>query len=424
MRPHRCGAVRRITAVMGITLTAVFAATLSVKASDAVPGATVDELLVMARQLNPELAAKALESEAALARAAAAGTLDDPVFRITSDEVDRTGGDRINKMIYSLEQEFPLWGKRRLRRQIAQAEAESVRSQQQAAAIELDARIKTVFAQYWRAAREIEVTHDMHALLHSVAQSAQSRYAQGIGSQSDAIRSALERGRIDLALAAIERDKRGARGQLNALLARAPGAQLAEPVALPPLPSVSVLEMDRLLDRARQNNPMLASVGYEIAAAEDRSRLAEKNRYPDITLGIGAIDREDGPAGVMASAGIRLPLQWGLRKENIRAATLMAGAAQMRRDAALLQLQGGLEEALTGLQATQKTEALLTTSLQPQTQAAYRSALSGYQFGRGDVTAVLDAAHRTQEIRLELLKVQAEQQVLLAEIERIIGGSL
>ncbi|MFZ5932441.1 MAG: TolC family protein [Pseudomonadota bacterium] len=416
--------MRRITAVMGITLTAVFAATLSVKASDAVPGATVDELLVMARQLNPELAAKALESEAALARAAAAGTLDDPVFRITSDEVDRTGGDRINKMIYSLEQEFPLWGKRRLRRQIAQAEAESVRSQQQAAAIELDARIKTVFAQYWRAAREIEVTHDMHALLHSVAQSAQSRYAQGIGSQSDAIRSALERGRIDLALAAIERDKRGARGQLNALLARAPGAQLAEPVALPPLPSVSVLEMDRLLDRARQNNPMLASVGYEIAAAEDRSRLAEKNRYPDITLGIGAIDREDGPAGVMASAGIRLPLQWGLRKENIRAATLMAGAAQMRRDAALLQLQGGLEEALTGLQATQKTEALLTTSLQPQTQAAYRSALSGYQFGRGDVTAVLDAAHRTQEIRLELLKVQAEQQVLLAEIERIIGGSL
>ncbi len=424
MRPFNCGAFRRITAVTGVTLAAVFAIGMSAGASDAVPGATVDELLVLARRLNPELAAKALESEAALAKVAAAGALDDPMFRITSDEVDRTGGDRINKMIYSLEQEFPLWGKRQLQRQIAQAEAASVRSQQQAAAIELDARIKTVFSRYWRAAREIEVTHDMHALLHSVAQSAQSRYAQGIGSQSDAIRSALERSRIDLALAAIERDKRGARGQLNALLARAPGAQLAEPVALSPLPSTSLLEMDSLLDRARQNNPMLASVGYEIAAAEDRSRLAEKNRYPDITLGIGAIDREDGPAGVMASAGIRLPLQWGLRKENIRAATLMAGAAQMRRDAALLQLQGGLEETLAGLQAIQKIEALLTTSLQPQTEAAYRSAMSGYQFGRGDLTTVLEAAHRTQEIRLELLKVQAEQQVMLAEIERIIGGSL
>ncbi|MFZ5835767.1 MAG: TolC family protein [Pseudomonadota bacterium] len=424
MRPHIGGAFRRITAVTGIALTTVFLAGLTASAGDATPGATVDELLVMARQLNPELAARALESEAALAVASAADALDDPMFRITSDEVDRTGGNRINKMIYSVEQEFPLWGKRQLRREIAQAEAAGVRSQQQLAAIELDARIKTVFAQYWRATREVEVTHDVHALLHSVAQSAQSRYAQGIGLQSDAIRSALERSRLDLALAAIERDKRIAHGQLNALLARPPGAPLAEPVALSPLPSASVLSIDSLLDRARQNNPMLASAAYEITAAEASRRLVEKNRYPDISLGVGAIDREDGPAGVMASAGIRVPLQWGLRKAQISEATKLAGAAQSRRDAALLQLQGGLEEALAGLQAARQTETLLTTSLQPQAQAAYRSALSGYQVARSDLTAVLEAAHRTQEIRLELLKAQAEQQALLADIELIIGGSL
>ncbi len=424
MRPHRCGAFHRAIAVTAIALTNVFAAGLTASASDAIPGASVDELLVMARQLNPELAARALESEAALARASAAGALDDPMFRITSDEVDRTGGNRINKMIYSIEQEFPLWGKRQLRRQIAQAEAAGVRSQQQLASIELDARIKTVFAQYWRAARELEVTRDVHTLLHSVAQSAQSRYAQGIRPQSDAIRSALERSRLDLALAGIERDKRSARSQLNALLARPPGAPLAEPVSLPLYPSGGELDIDKLLDRARQNNPMLASAGYEIAAAGDRSRLIEKNRYPDISLGVSAIDREDGPAGVMASAGIKVPLQWGLRKAQIREASLLSGAAQSRRDAALLQLQGGLEEALAGLQAARQTEALLTTSLKPQTEAAYRSALSGYQFGSGDLTVVLEAAHRTQEIRLELLNAQAEQQVLLAGIERIIGGAL
>ncbi len=406
-----------------IALTAMFAAAMPANAGDALPGASVDELLVLARQLNPELAAKALESEAALARAAAAGALDDPMLRITSDEVDRTGGSRINKMIYSVEQEFPLWGKRQLQRQIAQAEAAGVRSQQQVATIELDARIKTVFAQYWRAVRELEVTHDVHALLHGVAQSAQSRYAQGLGPQSDAIRSALERSRLDLALAAIERDKRSARGQLNALLARTPDAPLAEPAALPPLPS-GALNIDDLLDRARQNNPMLTQAHYEIAAAEDNRRLIEKNRYPDLSLGLSAIDREDGPAGVIASAGIRVPLQWGLRKAQISEATLLASAAQARRDAALLDLQGGLEEALAGLQAVQKIETLLSSSLQPQAQAAYRSALSGYQFGSGDLTAVLEAAHRTQEVRLELLKAQAEQQVLLAEIERIIGGSL
>ncbi len=424
MRPHSGGAFTRVITAMVIALPVLIAVGHQAKASDALPGARVDELLVMARQFNPELAARALESEAALAMATAAGALDDPMFRITSDEVDRTSGNRINKMIYSVEQEFPLWGKRQLRRQIAQAEAAGVLSQQQLAAIELDARIKTVFAQYWRATREVEVTRDVHALLHSVAQSAQSRYAQGIGLQSDAIRSALERSRLDLALAAIERDKRSARGQLNALLARPPGAPLAEPVSLPPYPSAGELNIDDLLDRARQNNPMLASAGYEIAAAGDRSLLIEKNRYPDIVLGVGAIDREDGPAGVMASAGIKVPLQWGLRKAQIREASARAGAAQSRRDAALLQLQGGLEEALAGLQAARQTEALLATSLKPQAQAVYRSALSGYQSGRGDLTVVLEAAHRTQEIRIELLNTQAEQQLLLAEIERIIGGQL
>lgn len=424
MRPHSCGAFRRITAVMGITLTAVLAAAWPVQAGDALPGATVDELLVMARQLNPELAAKALESEAALAKAAAAGAIEDPMFRITSDEVDRTGGNRINKMIYSIEQEFPLWGKRRLQRRIAQAEAASVRSQQRAAAIELDARIKTVFAQYWRAARELEVTRDVHMLLHTVALSAESRYAQGLGPQSDAIRSGLERSRIDFTRTSIERDRRTARAQLNALLARPPGAPLAEPVSLPPLPPADMLGMDRLLERARRNNPMLAAAGYEIAAAQDSLRLIEKNRYPDISLGASAIDREDGPAGVMASAGIHIPLQWGLRKAQIREYSAQAGAAQSRRDALALQLQGGLEEALAGLQAARQTETLLSTSLQPQSQAAYRSALSGYQVGRGDMTAVLQAAHRAQEIRVELLRAQAEQRQFLADIERLIGGGL
>jgi outer membrane protein TolC len=395
-----------------------------VQAQTAAPGATLDELLILARRLNPELAARALDSEAALAKASAAGSLDDPMFKITSDEVDRTSGGRINKMIYSVEQEFPLWGKRDLRRGIAEAEAAGARGRQQAAAVELDARIKTVFAQYWRATRAVDVTQDVHALLHAVAQSAQGRYAQGVGSQADAIRSEVERSRLDLEFAALEREKRAARGRLNALLARAPGSPLADPVGLPPVPPGRALTVDTLLDRARQNNPALATASSEIAAAEGSRRLVEKSWYPDVTLGAGAIDRQDGPPGFMASVGIRVPLQWGLREAQSREAIARAGAARSRLDASILQLQSSLEDALAGLAATRQTEALLTTSLRPQTEAAYRSALSGYQLGRGDLTSVLEAAHRTQEVRLELLKVQAEEQALLADIERVIGGSL
>src|SRR3954470_20181669 len=77
--------------------------------SSGAPGATVESVLVLGRQLSPELRATALDTEAAAARADAAGRLDDPMFRAMSDEVDRTSGPRINKTYLSVEQEFPLW---------------------------------------------------------------------------------------------------------------------------------------------------------------------------------------------------------------------------------------------------------------------------------------------------------------------------
>jgi cobalt-zinc-cadmium efflux system outer membrane protein len=394
------------------------------RAAEAVPGATVDELLVLARRLSPELAARALESDAALAKAAAAGLLDDPMARITSDEVDRTSGSRINKMIYGFEQEFPLWGKRELRTQVARAEAAGARGRERGAAAELDARVKTGFATYWRASQAITVTHDLHALLHAVSRAAQTRYAQGLGTQSDAIRADVERSRLDLEFAALERERRAARGRLNALLARPAGAPFAEPRALRPMPDGSALRIEALLDRARSDSPAVATAAAEIEAAEGGRRLVDKSWYPDVTLGAAAIQRADGPPGYMASAGFRIPLQWGLREAQGREAAAKAAAARSRREAALLDIQGALEEALAGLAATRQTETLLTTGLKPQTEAAYRSALASYQLGRGDLTAVLEAAHRVQEVRLELLRSQAEERTLLAEIERAIGGDL
>src|SRR6185369_11702851 len=86
------------------------------------PGATLDEVLAIARRLSPDLAARALDTEAAQARVAIVGSLSDPTLRITSDEIDRTSGPRQNKMLFTVEQEFPLWGKLDLRRDQANAD--------------------------------------------------------------------------------------------------------------------------------------------------------------------------------------------------------------------------------------------------------------------------------------------------------------
>jgi cobalt-zinc-cadmium efflux system outer membrane protein len=426
VNPERPRQILRRVQVGGVAaaILLVIASLQPATAAESSPGATVDELLSLVRRFNPEIAARVIDTEAATAKASAAGSLDDPMVRITSDEVDRTSGGRINKMIYSVEQEFPLWGKRDLRRRIAEAEANGVRARERATTLELEARVKTVFAQYYRAARSLEVEHDIHTLLHAVARTAETRYSQGVGNQSDAIRAGVERSRLELELVTLEREKSTARGRLNALLARPPVAPLAEPVALRAVPHAKVLRIEALLDRARMDSPVLATASAEIVAAEGGRTLVDKSWYPDVSVGASAIDRANGPPGFMATIGIRVPLQWGLRQAQAREASARIGAAQSRREASLLDIQGELSEALAGLEATRQTEVLLTTTLKPQTEAAYRSALSTYQLSRGDLTAVLEAAHHVQEVQLELLKVRAEQQMLIAVIERAVGGDL
>src|SRR5207244_12089952 len=100
----------RVTPVLALLaiLLAAEPAIAEAPVSLAAPGATLEEVLGIARRLSPELAARALDTEAAQARVAIAGSLADPTLRITSDEIDRTRGPRQNKMFFTVEQESPL----------------------------------------------------------------------------------------------------------------------------------------------------------------------------------------------------------------------------------------------------------------------------------------------------------------------------
>ena len=410
--------------VVAAILVASAARAAAVEDTSSPPGATVEEFLVLAHRLSPALAARALESDAASARVDAAGALDDPLLTITSDEDRDEHGSRQNKMIYGVEQEIPLWGKRALRRGIAVAEADGAQARQRQALLDLDAEIKIAFAAYYRASRALRIQDIVHALLHTVSDSAQGRYAQGLGTQAEAIQAEVEKSRLLLERQRLERDRRLAAARLNTLVARSPGAALADPVALRPIPMADELRPDQLLEQARLSNPLVATAAAEITAAEGDRQLVERSWYPDITLGAAAIQREDAADGFIVSAGIRVPLQWGLREAQAREATAKLGAARSRRDSELLKLEGSLAAALADLDAARQSGAVLTHELTPQVEAAYQAALTAYQLGRGSLTAVLEAAHHIQEVQLEGLAIEEQTETAIATIERIVGREL
>ncbi len=397
---------------------AVPSSAASIRTAAVAPGASAEELLELVRDFNPNLAAAALDSEQAAAKIAPAGALDDPTLNLSRDQGFR-------QTLVSISQDIPLWGKRGIRTDVATAEADASRARERSVAKDIEERVKVTFAQYYEADHAIRVTRDIHDLLHAVSVTVRTRYSQGLVNQSDAIRAELEQTRLIVNLSALEEAEQTAKAKINALIARKADAPLAQPLVLRKTPSTASLSLDELMVRARGSNPMLAASRAEITGAEGERQLADKAWYPDVSVSVGVDALPNQSVQPMIGLGIKIPFyQSGVRREQARAATAKKGAAQLRLDGAMLQIESDLRSALAMLRRAEQTEDLIKTTLSQQSQTAYRSALASYQLGRGDLTPVLDAAHQQLEIRLELLRVETEAQTALAAVERLIGGDL
>ena len=187
-------------------------------------GATVQGLLDYARAQSPELAAMRQEADAAAQRVGPAGALPDPVLRVELMNINNYGNDaspsllpsKVGETKYTLMQTLPAWGKRDLRRDAAAADAEQAEARAEATWAELAARIKTTYAEYYRAAGNERLTREVLDLMSRLEQVAQARYAGGLvgpagrdpraaGADRDALRTDRARQREAPAASAAER---------------------------------------------------------------------------------------------------------------------------------------------------------------------------------------------------------------------------
>jgi len=388
-------------------------------------GATLDSVLAIARKLSPELATRALETEAAQAKVMMAGSLPDPGLEIMSDDDRSATGARMNRMIYSFQQEIPLWGRLGLRKQAAEAEVAQNRALARNADVELAARVKVAFARYYAAWNAVHRTQDLHKAMQAIAGVARERYAQGRAQQSEVFRAELDTTRVATEVVRLETELKAAQGQLNALLLRPIDSPLARPERLPAVPALGALDVPRLVAKARQASPALEADAAAVRGAESNRKLADKSWYPDLTLGASAVQRPGwGPSGYRAWVGVKIPLQWGLHEGEIRQAGAQARAAQARLDAREQQIESDLAEAIAGLQGSRSTADLIRRQLLPQAEALVRSGAAEYAVDRIDLGSVLRSEHDLSDIRLQLLAAEFNSQRQRAVIERLIGGDL
>ncbi len=389
------------------------------------PGATAAELIALARQLNPEVAAAALSAEAAVARITSAGALPDPTFRISADNLDqRDVSMNGTSVTFRLMQEFPLWGKRDLRREMARFDATAAGYRRRGAEFELIARVKSVFAARYATYRAHALTQRTLDTVLTAASTLRDRYTQGGTTQEDVLRLEIEAEELGIEIQRLRGQETKTAAQLNALLNRHPNAPLAVPVALRPLPRERGMSVAVLVDRAIKLNPMIAEGEAKAASASVAQSLAERNRYPDVTLGIMTKQDRDGYAGTGVMGELRIPLQWGAKKAEIAAASAERAAAEQRLNTLKANLGAEVAGMLAEYRATLKSLEIMRGHHLAKSELVVRSVMSALESGQGDVLRVLDAIRRLRNIQLDILKVQVQLQATLAEIEKAIGGDL
>jgi cobalt-zinc-cadmium efflux system outer membrane protein len=416
---------------VGVALRALALATLLIFAPPTfagapLPGADVASVRDWLIANNPELQAMQAEADAAQARIYPAGALPDPMASIEWQEIDP---DRptllpanVGSTTYGVKQAFPLWGKRALARDIAGQQAEAVRMEREATALTLLAQAEAAYVRYWHAREGVVVVDRLIELLGSVEEVARSRYALGVAAQQDSIQAQVAR--TNMQRERIERMavRREATAMLNAVIGRPADAPLAEPASEPVLGLPAGSLAQSLAALANAQHPALQARLAVATAADTAAQLQRRQRLPDLTLGVGLMQRDDRVDSLEVMLEVEIPLQQQARRDREREAILMGDAARSRVQAMRDDLQGRLGQAWAQADSARDQRRLIEQTLLPQSQANFESALASYQVGDVDFGTLLAALEAWQGADLSRVDVRRDEFLGAAAVRAIVGS--
>jgi cobalt-zinc-cadmium efflux system outer membrane protein len=410
-------AFRAAIAAIGVT-TAVLWLSPAAAGDPAVPGATVESVVAIAKRLNPTVAAASLDFDAAVHKIGTAGVLADPALVLEAWDVNRLG---VGQRRFGVEQEVKLWGKYGIERNVAQADAEAAKFQGRATVIDLVAQVVAAHGEYNAAYEAVAISLEIKRQYDEILGLVRSRYGATSVDRQDVIRAELEAATAEGDVVRRQGEQKSAAARLNALIGRPSLAPLAAPTGFRAVRAISLAQAQAL---ARSANPMLAMAGAQTNSAAQTKSLTDLNYYPDVTLGAKYVQRPFVEDTGEFMAKLNVPLHYEVKDAEQRAAGARLGAAQARNEALRLRIDGQIADAWFSVEALRKVVQIYVSRQLPPARSYVDDAKNGFQAGSTDLFFVFEAERRLRAVQLDLLKLKVELQAKYAEMERLAGGSL
>ena len=379
----------------------------------------INRLVTEARTNNPSVKAVDSRARAATLDVDAVRTWEDPMAMFGGSVFSNRGFDPAEEgdLIYGVEQKLPLWGRPKLTRRVAEAEA-AMR------AAEVNYRIQQLRGEITKglfltalAETVVEIGEQDLAWLEAAAKATDNKYRVGEAVVADTLQIQNEVAKKDDSLRTDRRRLAHERFALNRLLNRDPTASWPS-LKLPPVAPAIPLSQ-KLLSLALQNEPKLKVLEQEIRQAGASADLTRKSRLPNVSVDIEGKQYHGDGDFRMGMFALRFSLPLGnrdkYRKDYERDKERQKSAEQEREDQVLM-VREELHHLAVEIEAMRREALLYDEEITTRAAQALSSRLAEWQAGRGTFRDVLDARRLLLESQLMSARATARQHQMLADM--------
>jgi cobalt-zinc-cadmium efflux system outer membrane protein len=388
-------------------------------------GTSLRELMQEAEQKNPQIAASFHAWQASRNVPKQASALPETQLSVQQFSVGSPrpfAGYSNSDFAYigfGASQDIPYPGKRQLRANFAEHEADSMEAQTDSARRTVVGNLKIVYFHLAYIQQTLGVLQRSDELLSQLQEAAEARYRVGQGNQQAVLKAQLQHTKILQEIAHHHQEEGLLQAQIKQLLGRPQESAdiVAEAFTLRALPHTAA----ELLQWAREQNPDVHSKQASLQQRDTQVELAHKNFRPDFNVQYtyehtGSQARDY----YMATLGIRLPNR-GRQKAELAEAQENQERARQELEAESQRVLSEVQQQYVRAKTSEERLKIYSDGLVPQSEATFQSALSAYQSNRQDFESLLSGFLDVLNLDLEYRSELVEHESALAELERLTG---
>lgn len=379
-------------------------------------------------QNNPDILAARYRYEAATKRAPQVSTLPEP--RLTY--VDFGVGHPFSALnvsnfayrAFGVSQEIPFPGKLSLAGEEARREARSESQMYQSTVLELTARLKIAYYDWFSASKSIEITNRNRDLLDRFEKIARVRYSVGKGIQADVLRAQVELSRLIQQIELLEQRRASAEAQVNSLLNRAPGIQLGKPPELKA--SRFDMDLDALLRLIEETSPQLRARQLQLDSRAVGVNRAKLDYRPDFNLNF-QWQRTGSrfPDYYMAMAEVRLPIYfWRKQRYAVEEAGARLEESRQNFQSTRQDLRFTAKDQYLVAKTSERLLSLYESGVIPQATLSLESTLAAYEVGTLDFLTLSNSLTTLLGFQMQYYEELARHEQALARLESVVGRQL